>query len=239
MTNAEFSDSFTTLLNSYGVQEPFGMQSARNIELDEYEKSVFLTMAQDEVFVNLYNGKNPYGESFEHTEELRRYLDELVSTRVYDLSEQVTGREGVSPASVFFALPDDLAFILMEQVKLGSSAGSCALDGYIGVQPVTHDEYNRLHKNPFRGATMFKALRIDSGDNEVEIVSEYRFTKYRLRYLRKPVPIILEDLPDGLSISGSVYESSCELDPLLHQTILNRAVQIAIATKGGNTKDEN
>ncbi len=34
------------------------------------EKSIFLTKAQEEIIIDLYNGKNPFGDSFEKTEEL-------------------------------------------------------------------------------------------------------------------------------------------------------------------------
>ena len=85
MTNPEFSDSFATLLNSNGIRSTFGVPaSLGTVVLDEYEKSVFLTQAQEEIVINLYNGKNPYGDSFESTEELRRYLDELVKTKLYN-----------------------------------------------------------------------------------------------------------------------------------------------------------
>ena len=46
MTISEFSDGFTTLLNSYNTQAMFGEQASKaEITLDEYEKSVFLTQA--------------------------------------------------------------------------------------------------------------------------------------------------------------------------------------------------
>ena len=56
---------------------------------------------------------------------------------------------------------------------------------------------------------------------------------YKIRYVRRPVPIILEDLPDGLVIDGYTNESACELNPILHMDILNRAVELAIATRAG------
>ena len=52
MTTEEFSNEFDTLLNSYG-------ENPSTIELDEYEKSVFLTKAQEEIVIDLYSGKNP------------------------------------------------------------------------------------------------------------------------------------------------------------------------------------
>ena len=48
MTRQEFSDTLTTMLNSYNTQANFGEQaSKREIVLHEYEKSVLLTQAQD------------------------------------------------------------------------------------------------------------------------------------------------------------------------------------------------
>lgn len=79
MTNQGFSDGFDTLLNSYRLQGEFGEAvSKMDTALDEYEKSLFLTKAQEELVLSLYNGKNPSSESFEQTEELRRYLAPLI-----------------------------------------------------------------------------------------------------------------------------------------------------------------
>ena len=48
MTTQEFSNTFDTLLNSYNTYGLFGEQASRGeIVLDEYEKSVLLTQAQD------------------------------------------------------------------------------------------------------------------------------------------------------------------------------------------------
>jgi hypothetical protein len=44
--------------------------------------------------------------------------------------------------------------------------------------------------------------------------------------VRKPKPIILEDL-DGLTIEGIGTATECELDPILHEDILQRAIELA------------
>ena len=80
MTTEEFSNEFDTLLNSYSNTALFGKPS--NIELDEYEKSIFLTKAQEEIIINIYNGKNSFKDSFERTEEIRRYLSNLIKTSI-------------------------------------------------------------------------------------------------------------------------------------------------------------
>jgi hypothetical protein len=118
MTTEEFSNTFDTLLSSYTHNSVFGSQtSIADIVLDEYEKSVLLTEAQEQLILSLYSGKNEYGDSFEQTEELRRYLDNLVKTST--ITETTEGT-GVSNKSVFYKLPKDLWFITYESVKLNS-----------------------------------------------------------------------------------------------------------------------
>lgn len=231
MTTQEFSNAFDTLLNSYDSQIPAGEQVSKSeIVLDEYEKSLYLTEAQKEIVVSLYNGKNPYRDSFEDTEELRRYLDSLVRTKVYTTEEQIDSI-GVSDNSVFYKLPEDIAFITMEQViyndeKLGCYNGSTA-----AVYPVTQDEYSKIKNNPFRGPTKYKVIRLDSGEGIVELVSKYTIGDYLLKYLSKPEPIILEALPEGITIEGLSKVTECKLNSILHSTILERAVQIAQQSK--------
>ena len=148
MTRREFSDTFTTMLNSYSTQAQFGEQaSKRDITLDEYEKSVLLTKAQEELVMSYYDGKNIYGDSFEATEELRRQLDSLVKTKVYTTQDMIEGT-GVSNNSVFFQLPSDLAFITMEQITYNDESLGCYNGSRINVQPTRQDEYNKI-KNLF------------------------------------------------------------------------------------------
>ena len=240
MTIQEFSNGFDALLNSYNRFRDFDSQGAADsIEVNEYEKSMFLTQAQEEIIVDLYNGKNSHGDSFESTEELRRYLDALVKTRLYEEAdkEDDTLVEKISPTSVFFTLPDDIAFITYEQVTFNDESLECYNGQIADVYPVTQDEYNRVRRNPFRGPTKYKVLRIDTGDNVVELVSKYNIGKYLIKYLSRPAPIILEDLPNNLEIEGYSSRNPCELNEILHKSILKRAVQLALASKSINIRD--
>lgn len=243
----EWSDAFDVLLNSHSQKALSGdTAGVSDIVLDEYEKSVFLTQAQEEVVINLYNGKNIYGDSFESTEEIRRYLDSLVVT--------VTSptRDGVTPPdeeddltkvssdiinikneySTIYKLPENLAYITLEKVKYNSE-DSCVTFWDASVQPITHDEYNMIKNNPFRGPTKYKALRMDYGEHRVELISKYPISEYYIKYLRKPEPIILVDLTNtGLNINGEQEPQSCKLNSMLHHTILTRAVALAVASRG-------
>lgn len=222
MTNKEFSDGFSTLLNSFGITP--------NITLDEYEKSTFLTNAQEQLIIDIYSGRNViYGKSFEQTEEIRRYLSNLVET--YETSTKVTGKLGLSKDSVFFEIPQDTWFITYEVVFLKDSRLGC-LDGIeASVVPLPQDDLYRAKDNPFRGPSKDRVLRLDIKSDLAELISKYNVDKYLMRYISRPTPIILVDLPDGLSINGVSTESECELNPVVHRVILERAVQLAIISK--------
>lgn len=222
MTNKEFSDGFSTLLNSFGVTP--------NITLDEYEKSTFLTNAQEQLIIDIYSGRNViYGKSFEQTEEIRRYLSNLVET--YETSTKVTGKLGLSKDSVFFEIPQDTWFITYEVAFLKDSRLGC-LDGIeASVVPLPQDDLYRAKDNPFRGPSKDRVLRLDIKSDLAELISKYNVDKYLMRYISQPTPIILVDLPDGLSINGVSTESECELNPVVHRAILERAVQLAIISK--------
>ena len=222
MTNKEFSDGFSTLLNSFGITP--------NITLDEYEKSTFLTNAQEQLIIDIYSGRNIiYGKSFEQTEEIRRYLSNLVET--YETSTKVTGKLGLLKDSVFFEIPQDTWFITYEVAFLKDSRLGC-LDGIeASVVPLPQDDLYRAKDNPFRGPSKDRVLRLDIKSDLAELISKYNVDKYLMRYISQPTPIILVDLPDGLSINSVSTESECELNPVVHRAILERAVQLAIISK--------
>lgn len=229
MTAEEFSNQFDTLANSYSIQMGFGT-GYENIAFDEYEKSVFLTKAQDELVIALYNGRNVSGESFESTEELRRYLSNLVKEAKLEPISNSNGLIiGIGSNSKFFTLPDDCWYITYENVSVDGL--NCDSLNPMDVYPVTQDDYNKTKRNPFRGANDRRALRLDLSDGVIEIVCKYTVKTYYVRYLRKPKPIVLKDMPNDLTIDGTGKKSECELHEALHQRILERAVAEALQSK--------
>lgn len=234
MTIDEFSNSFDTLLNSYALISNFGEETSKQtITLDEYEKSVLLTKAQEEIVLSLYNGKNPYGEAFEETEELRRYLSNLITEKSLKPITNTSGTPlGLESKSKFFTLPEDLWFITLESVVVDNS--KCDAETIMKVYPVKQDEYQAIRDNPFRGANDRRALRLDLSEGNVEIICKYMIAIYYIRYIKKVPPIILEDLPNDLTIEGKSEASNCILHEALHQKILDKAVQLALQSRGYN-----
>lgn len=235
----EFSDSFDALLNSYSGKTVFGEDNPRqSIALDEYEKSLFLTKAQEELVLSLYTGRNTSEASFEGTEEMRRYLSNLVAEKVLKPIANSNGLIlGMTSNSKFFTLPEDLWFITYEEAVLRK--GKCGCNSTMKVYPVKQDEYQNIKDNPFRGANDRRALRLDLSEGNVEIVCRYLVTEYYIRYIRKIPPIILTDLPDGMSIDNESKVMGCKLHEALHKKILERAVVLALQSKGIRKENEN
>lgn len=253
MTNSEFSDGFDTLLNSHSASSFFGEQSARqDIVLDEYEKSVFLTQAQEEMVMSLYSGKNVYGESFESTEELREYLKPLIESAYKDYTEKNEDRDKTIKYGNYnryrvSKIPNVIG-IIYEEVTFDDNSLGCKDKTTVPVIPVRHDELVHILKNPFRGPNDRRVLRVDNQDDGVkmELITKYKLlqSSYYVRYIRRPKPIILVDLDgevtiDGRTVQGDYQGSACELPAQLHHRILERAVQLALQSKGYNLQREN
>lgn len=179
----------------------------------------------------------------------KNYLDKSY----YDIS-----KHGSSLESTLFTLPDDLWFITYESVQTLPNPNRADCDGRYSITqdvvPVTQDEFHRIKRNPFRGPSYRRALRLDLSDAKsdentrnsgtIEIVSKYKIGSYYVRYIKKLEPIILIDLPDGLSINGKSEACECKLHEATHRDILELAVRLALASRqlilsNRNTKDSN
>lgn len=227
MTNEEFSNEFDILINAYSKKPNFGEDSIL-LEFNEYEKSVFLTKAQEEILLSYYNGLNNQYKSFEETEELRRYFSSLVKT--YITSNKLQTINKIDNNSQCFTLPNDLWFIIYEQVKLDQNEVNCLENETSVVTPITHDEFYRTYRNPFRTCNKRRVLKLDN-EGYSELISKYNITEYLVRYISKPTPIILVDLPDNLSIDNISNYTECSLHPKLHRIILDKAIQLALQSK--------
>lgn len=238
MTCEEFSNQFDVQINSYSSQLPFGY-SQDALKFDEYEKSVFLTEAQNELVIALYNGNNAiFKESFEETEQLRKYLTDLVcSKEVTTLVENTekppfsTNNDSEKYYKITFTDTDKVLFIIWEGVKIG--------DKFRDVVPVKYDEWLRISRNPFRQPNAkWRALRLDTGTNTIELISAAAINSYHVRYLKKPSPIVLQDFTgEGVSLNGEVVtKTECELNEVLHPFILNLAIQKALTSRALNNK---
>ena len=219
MTCVEFNNEFDIYYNS--------ITSNQAPSLDIYEKSVILTLAQEDLVREYYSGTN---NSFEYTEEVRRALDELVKFITVTPSKESSPLGGTQ-----YELPKDLWFITYENVKIVDPTNECLNNTELSVVPTTQDEYNRVKNNPFKGANKRQALRLDIGKSKVSLISKYPLGQYTIGYISELEPIILDDIT-GLTINGLSNKNECKLNSATHRIILNKAVEIARAVYVRNTQ---
>lgn len=117
------------------------------------------------------------------------------------------------------------------------------------IVPLNYKEYDRMHSRAYSQPLKKQAWRLFQNqstgfDIQTELIPKFNVKEidtdtekaefiYKIRYVKRPSPIVLEDLPEGLTINGESTETNCELNPALHIDILNKAVELAMATRGG------
>ena len=222
MNVQELSNLFDTLLQPYITKDNFGKQNT--LAFDEYEKSIFLTKAQEQIVLELY-------QELEQSEEVRKYLSNLIKTDNYaPVGEQDETLINNNFKSYKVKISNDILFMIYEQCTL-SDENNCINNKIVSVVPTIHDDLDKVLKNPFKSPNSRKVIRLDF-DNKIELISKYNISNYKVRYLKKPNPIILVALEDNLSINnGDTKVSNGETNPILHERIVQRAVQLAVQSK--------
>ncbi len=219
MSVEEMDNMFDVLYNNITSNQAPG--------LNAYEKSVFLTKGQDEILKNYFNPKskgNTTQDGFDANQ--KRQVDFSMLTTVTTSTTFSTslfdGRSNTKSVS----LPPKMMMAINETVEVTRSNSSVLLQ----VVPIKFDEYSRVMSKPYKRPLKYQAWRLINSDtaNKVDIIvgPADTLTKYTIRYIRRPNPIIVSDL-DGLTIEGKTTTTECELDPILHEEILQRAVELA------------
>ena len=216
----ELSNLFDTLLQPYITKDVLGEQNT--LAFDEYEKSIFLTKAQEQIVLELY-------QELEQSEENRKYLSNLIKTGNYvPVGEQDNTLINNTFKSYKVEIEDSVLFMIYEQCTL-SDENNCINGRIVSVVPTIHDDLDKVLKNPFKSPNNRKVIRLDF-DNKIELISKYNISNYKIRYLKKPNPIILVKLED-LNIDKKQEVSNGETNPILHERIVQRAVQLAVQSK--------
>ena len=223
----EFSQEFDILYNNIASNQAPG--------LTEYEKSVFLTKAQDEIIKNYFTDKpngNKYQEGIE--DSAKRYSDFSCLITVKSIQAQAHSDEtSIDARGQICTLPEDLMISLNERFKVGETEYQ--------VIPLTLAEYQRLMSRPSGDPLKRQVWKLmgnsATGNGSIEIIPHWRdarttTNKLIIRYVRRPYPIIIEPLTEqGLTINGKqepyAGTEACELAKELHPEILQRAVELA------------
>ena len=222
MLISEFSDQFDVLYNNITSNQAPG--------LNEYEKSLFLTKAEKEIVKNYFSANsagNTLKQGFD--DSAKRQADFSVLMKTGTCASVSNPPSKIDDRSSVYTYPNDVFIVINETVKVGTA--------YKQVIPLRYDEYTRLMSKPYKrplknqvwrlmnsgtvsGSTATKTVEVIAGPGD-------SISSYSIRYVRTPKPIIVGNL-DGLTIDGeSAVSSGCEIDPILHEDILQRAVELA------------
>ena len=109
------------------------------------------------------------------------------------------------------------------------------------VVPIKYTEYARLMSKPYRRPLKNQAWRLlNDGINGLRANLIFgvgdTFNSYTIRYLKRPQAIILAALDNGVTLDNITTSQECELDPILHPEILQRAVELAKSAYTGDLK---
>lgn len=221
MTPEEMDNMFDVLYNNVTSNQAPG--------LNAYEKSIFLTKAQDELIKNYFNPKSKGNNTQEGFDDsAKRQVDFSMLTEVVSVVSPKFSSAlfDIRENSRSITLPSNMMMAINESVKVSRDGKTVILQ----VIPIKFDEYSRLMSKPYKRPLKYQAWRLINNNtaNRADIIigPSDKLTKYVLRYIKRPNPIIVSDL-DGLTIEGVSTTSECELDPSLHEEILQRAVELA------------
>jgi hypothetical protein len=220
MTLQEFSNEFDVLYNNITSNQAPG--------LNEYEKSVFLTKAQYQIVKHYANPRsNKVQQGLDESPKRQLDFSTLYKTGLGTRNKN-SDRLAFDSRSRAFKIPDDVFIIVNEQCQGGKT---------YTVLPITSEQYDTLMQKPYPYPpknVVWRLITEQFLDTPlVELIGGEEGMNYKIRYIKRPQPIILANLESTYSIDGCSIMSKCELPEEIHNEVLQRAVELAsLAYKG-------
>lgn len=158
MTTQEFSNEFDVLYNNIMSNQAPG--------LDEYEKSIFLTKAQEELVRDYFNSRNVKNAQGFDDNQKRQYdfstllssitLPDFIDThRALSVLDLVAYNTIFDSRAKIYIAPSDLFLVINESIEDSAKRRYSVL-------PISYDEYNRLMLKPYGFPLKRQAWRIIS-----------------------------------------------------------------------------
>lgn len=163
MTNQEFSNEFDILYNNIMSNQAPG--------LNEYEKSVFLTKAQDEIIKNYFNPKgNKYQEGFDDSPKRQIDFSKLLKT-LQPTPVQALNPIHLSNNVAYYAMPDDILLYVNEFLDV--QKGDNATKQRLVVIPLKYSEYMIAMSKPYKRPLKNQAWRLITSGDETYTYTDY------------------------------------------------------------------
>ena len=185
--------------------------------LQSHEIQDHLNEAQEMVQMNLYS-------EFEKTERVRTELAPLIRNAL--ISTFATGADAHTNGFIA-SCPTGMMYPILERCNVvytdcNSSTGT----KQIPVLPITHDEYSLNVNNPYLKPHTDLIWRMDLGATGAyykrhELITDgnITLTSYVLRYIKR------------LTSLDIVSKNTCELDPSVHDNVVDQAVRLALNSR--------
>ena len=193
----EISDRIDTRLKSFEA----------GISVDEYEKSLYLSKVQKDIYYE-------YLKAFEDTQVISYDLKPFVVD--YITSTQATPPVSAIQGSQVFQMPDNVAKIIYESAVIANR--------FTRVIPIRISDANYKMESPFRTPNRDETLRVIREGDVAELLAYDTVDEYRVKYFEEIEPIILEDLPDDLTIDGIKIANNTKFN----DDILNKIIDITV-----------
>lgn len=241
MTTAEFSRQFDVRFNN--------IDSNLAHSVTEYEKSLYLTQAQLEIVKNYFNPKgNKYQEGFDGSPKRDVDFSNIIKVQAIGTGTQATTTGAVTGQTEFgiktlrVRITDNVMMVLNERFSFNGTGTPSVYVYDTTVVPIDYKQYQTILGKAYKDPPLRQTWRFVrsgaitngvSSSLDVELITKSNFNislvyVYYVRYLKRPVPIILENLSgQGLTIENISAVTECELAPELHDEILARACELA------------
>lgn len=218
MTLTEFSTEFDVLYNN--------ITSNQAPSLDDYEKSVFLTKAQDEVlkaYFNIFSNKSMAG----YDGNIKRQYDFSNITRTTTLinvnsaKERISVLEKIDKRSQVFILPENF-FLSINEIIFDDQ-------NLFSVIPLQYEEYQRMMLKPYAYPVKKAAWRLISDKKNCNFVQYYlsdsqgMTTKCDYRILTS-----WADQQRNLSVTIKQYNSWSPTDETVHFVLSGNTIYFPV-----------
>lgn len=233
MTKEEMSNEFDILYNQVNSNQAPGV--------DEYEKSVFLTKAQDDIIRMYFDPRgNKFQEGFDGSQKRQYDFSTIITIKELDRIDNPVNYTPYDPRAISFKFPENLFLAINESII---ERGEDNKNIIYQIIPISYYDYSRLMQKPYQyppkrtvwriitenkaiptsgGVTPSPNLPPQRGDNVANTICEIigRFVNsddihYKMRYVKKPLPILLTAFGtayNDLQIDGHTGDPSSDTD---------------------------
>lgn len=250
MTAQEFSNQFDLLYNNITSNQAPGLtEYEKSVFLTKAQSEIVKN------YFSANSKGNNLGQGFDDSAKRQADFSVLMKTSsctqvTTNLPDKIDFRDDTT----VWSFPDDVFIVINETLKTTDNKYLQVIplryDEYTRLmskpfkRPLKNQAWRLINFGTNSdGNTSIKTVEIITNIGDTVLYDTTGTTPvsgYKVRYIRTPKPIILADL-DGLTIDGYKYidqttpsdsevalkAKGCEIDPILHEDILQRAVELA------------